>query len=314
MRRGSIRHNQKIKSFLFFLLLATSIWFLTKFSKSLVGEFNLDLVYHRLPEQVILSAHAPKQIQIKVKASGFRLISEFFKPKTLSIDLSAGRKIDNNSIKFTQDQLLAFCYRKMPEAGMISMELKELLVPLDRLSAKIVDVKFQGNISLAQGFRIIGTPSITPSNVTIYGPLKAIDTIKFIKTSYVDLIELRSGRARSLALKPLNLENTSLSQDSIQWSANIIEHTQKQIELPVKVINVPKGIKLQIFPETMLLTIEIPVDNFGQYDQSNFNLICDYNERISEDSFMIPTLKNKSDSVFRPILSHKKVDYVEFTK
>ena len=128
------------------------------------------------------------------------------------------------------------------------------------------------------------------------------------------MTELKSGKVQSLALEPLEGEALSRSQDSIQWSAEILEFTQKQITLPVEIVNVPKGMSLQIFPEAMTLTIEIPVEAFGQYDRSNFSLICDYNERISEDSFMIPKLKNIPERVFKPELSHKKVDYVEFTQ
>lgn len=314
MRTANLRRNQKIKPFLFFLFLATSIWFLTKFSKPLVAVFNMDLIYEGLPEQTMLSVDAPKQIQISVKANGFKLIAEFFKTKTLLVDLSAGRVVEVDKIRFNQDQLLALCYRKMPQAGMISIESKELIVSLDRMSAKTIDVKFNGVLSLAQGYKMMDSALINPKSITIYGPSELIDSITEIKTHYVNLTELKSGTVRSLALEPLEGDALSRSQDSIQWSAEILEFTQKQIILPVELVNVPRGKSLQIFPEAMTLTIEIPVDSYGQYDRSNFSLICDYNERISEDSFMIPKLKNIPERVFKPELSHKKVDYVEFTQ
>ena len=314
MKMVNLKRNQKIKPFLFFLFLAASIWFLTKFSKPLVAVFNMDLIYQGLPEQTMLSADAPKQIQISVKANGFKLIAEYFKTKALSVDLSAGRVVEDDKIRFNQDQLLALCYRKMPQAGMISMETKELIVSLDRMSAKTVHVKFNGSLSLAQGYKMMDSALINPRSITIYGPSELIDSITEIKTRYVDLTELKSGKVQSLALEPLEGEALSRSQDSIQWSAEILEFTQKQITLPVEIVNVPKGMSLQIFPEAMTLTIEIPVEAFGQYDRSNFSLICDYNERISEDSFMIPKLKNIPERVFKPELSHKKVDYVEFTQ
>jgi hypothetical protein len=308
------KRNQKASSFLFFLLLAASIWFLTKFSKPLVAEFKLNLEYINMPKQTLVSSQAPDELLITVNANGFKLLREFFRDKTLVLDLSAGRAIDDNRIRFNQDQLLAFCYRKIPSAEVISVELKELIIPVDQMAAKTIQVVFQGEVSLVQGFKIIDRAEIQPTEITIYGPSQLIDSISSVNTVYTRLNNLRSDLAQSIALEPLWSNKLSRSQDSVLWSARVLEFTQKQIELPVELINVPRGRRLQIFPETMRLSVEIPVSEYAQYDKSNFRIICDYNERISEDSFMIPRLSNLPDGVYKPELSHKKVDYVEFTK
>ena len=308
------KRNQKLRSFLMFLLLATSIWFLTKFSKPLVAEFTLNLEYANFPQQTLVSTDAPKVLLVTVKANGFKLLTEFFSDKSLVIDLSAGRMMQNNKIRFSQDQLLAFCYQKIPAAGVISIDTKELVVPIDRMAAKEIKVIFQGEVSLSQGFKMIGSPIIEPSEITVYGPSQIIDSMSSIRTTYTRLEGLRTNVSKSIALESLFSNELSRSQDSINWSAQILEYTQKQIELPVELINVPRGKRLQIFPEMMILSVEIPVNEYALYDKSNFRLICDYTERISEDSFMIPRLSQLPQGVYKPELSHKKVDYVEFAQ
>ncbi len=307
-----VKRNQKIRSFLFFLLLATTIWFLTKFSKPLVAVFQLNLEYSNLPEQTLVSPDAPQKLLITVNANGFKLLTEFFRDKSLVLDLSAGRVLENNKIRFNQDQLLAFCYRKIPAADVISINTKELIVPVDRMSAKTIDVVFQGEVVLEKGFKLVGTPQMKPRKITLYGPSQMIDSISSVNTIYTSLIDLRANLTKNIPLESLWSQKLSRSQDSVLWTAEIREYTQKEIELPVEIINIPKGRRLQIFPETMILSVEIPVDEYALYDESNFKLICDYTERISEDSFMIPRLTNLPDGVFKPELSNKKVDYVEF--
>ncbi len=307
-----VKRNQKIRSFLFFLLLATTIWFLTKFSKPLVAEFQLNLAYSNLPEQTLVSPDAPQKLLITVNANGFKLLTEFFRDKSLVLDLSAGRVLENNKIRFNQDQLLAFCYRKIPAADVISINTKELIVPVDRMSAKTIDVVFQGEVLLEKGFKLVGTPQMKPRKITLYGPSQMIDSISSVNTIYTSLIDLRANLTKNIPLESLWSQKLSRSQDSVLWTAEIREYTQKEIELPVEIINIPKGRRLQIFPETMILSVEIPVDEYALYDESNFKLICDYTERISEDSFMIPRLTNLPDGVYKPELSNKKVDYVEF--
>ena len=308
------KRNQKLRSFLVFLLMATSIWFLTKFSKPLVAEFRLNLKYTNFPQQTLVSTDAPKLLNVTVNANGFKLLTKFFSDKSLVIDLSAGRLLEDDKIRFSQDQLLAFCYRKMPVAGVISLDTKELIVPIDQMAAKEIEVLFQGEVSLSQGFKMIGQPKIEPNKITVYGPSQMIDTISSIRTIYTRLEGLRNNINKAIALESLFSNELSRSQDSIFWSAKILEYTQKQIELPVELINVPRGKKLQIFPEMMTLSVEIPVNEYALYDKSNFRLICDYTERISEDSFMIPRLSQLPQGVFKPELSHKKVDYVEFAQ
>jgi len=279
-----------------------------------VAEFRLNLEYTNFPQQTLVSTDAPKVLNVTVNANGFKLLTEFFSDKSLVIDLSAGRLLEDDKIRFSQDQLLAFCYRKMPAAGVISLDTKELIVPIDRMAAKEIEVFFQGEVSLSQGFKMIGQPKIEPNKITVYGPSQMIDTISSIRTIYTRLEGLRSNINKAIALESLFSNELSRSQDSIFWSAQILEYTQKQIELPVELINVPRGKKLQIFPEMMTLSVEIPVNEYALYDKSNFRLICDYTERISEDSFMIPRLSQLPQGVFKPELSHKKVDYVEFAQ
>ncbi|MDB2586378.1 YbbR-like domain-containing protein [Flavobacteriaceae bacterium] len=287
---------------------------MTKFSKPLVAEFRLNLEYTNFPQQTLVSTDAPKVLTVTVNANGFKLLTEFFSDKSLVIDLSAGRLLEDDKIRFSQDQLLAFCYRKMPAAGVISLDTKELIVPIDRMAAKEIEVLFQGEVSLSQGFKMIGPPKIEPNKITVYGPSQIIDTISSIRTIYTRLEGLRNNINQAIALESLFSNELSRSQDSIFWSAQILEYTQKQIELSVELINVPRGKKLQIFPEMMTLSVEIPVNEYALYDKSNFRLICDYTERISEDSFMIPRLSQLPQGVFKPELSHKKVDYVEFAQ
>ncbi|HBB48905.1 MAG TPA: hypothetical protein DCZ44_04635, partial [Flavobacteriaceae bacterium] len=234
------KRNQKARSFLFFLLLAALIWFLTKFSKPLVAEYRLNLEYINMPKQTLVSSQAPDELLITVNANGFKLLREFFRDKTLVLDLSAGRAIDDNRIRFNQDQLLAFCYRKIPSAEVISVELKELIIPVDQMAAKTIQVVFQGEVSLVQGFKIIDRAEIQPTEITIYGPSQLIDSISSVNTVYTRLNNLRSDLAQSIALEPLWSNKLSRSQDSVLWSARVLEFTQKQIELPVELINVPR--------------------------------------------------------------------------
>ena len=77
------KRNQKARSFLFFLLLAALIWFLTKFSKPLVAEYRLNLEYINMPKQTLVSSQAPDELLITVNANGFKLLREFFRDKPL---------------------------------------------------------------------------------------------------------------------------------------------------------------------------------------------------------------------------------------
>ena len=108
---------------------------------------------------------------------------------------------------------------------------------------------------LEKGFKLVGTPQMKPRKITLYGPSQMIDSISSVNTIYTSLIDLRANLTKSIPLESLWSQKLSRSQDSVLWTAEIREYTQKEIELPVEIINIPKGRRLQIFPETMILSV-----------------------------------------------------------
>ena len=62
--------NPKIKSFLFFLLLATLFWFLTKFSRDSEATLTTTLDYINIPDSVIVTNDNVKEITFDVSGNG----------------------------------------------------------------------------------------------------------------------------------------------------------------------------------------------------------------------------------------------------
>jgi len=62
----------------------------------------------------------------------------------------------------------------------------------------------------------------------------------------------------------------------------------------------------------MSVQFEVSVAQFNQVVPSSFKLVCDFSEKITEDSFMVPKLVISPKGIIKTELSHKKVDYVVF--
>ncbi len=312
MKNISVHRNQKIKSFLFFLALALGIWFLTKFSKDLTTELTLSVVYKNLPEETLLGKAALQEFTVGVKANGFKLMGHSLGRKQIVIDASAGNRINQSTLRFNQDQLLAFCYRQLPNVGVLSLDLQELLIPLDQMASKLVPVVFKGDVVLKQGFRAVSELTITPQQIKLFGPQNSIELIDSITTELMTISGLDEDLDQLLALELPENNEITLSSKQVQVIMEVEEFAQKKLVLPVEMLNVPRGTELKIFPESMTVQFEVSVAQFNQVVPASFKLVCDFSEKITEDSFMIPKLVIKPNGIIKTELSHKKVDYVIF--
>ena len=312
MNKVRAQKNQKVKSFLFFLGLALGIWFLTKFSKDLSTELTLNVVYKNLPEETLLGKSAVEQFRVGVKANGFKLLGHSLGRKQIVIDASAGNRIDQETLRFNQDQLLAFCYRQLPDVGVLSLEIKELLIPLDQMSSRLIPIVFRGEIDFKQGFRQVSELLMTPDKVKIFGPQNSIALIDSINTEELVINALDRDLDHDLALQLPENSEIVLSDQAVHLEMTVEEFAQKKLVLPVTLINVPRNTELKIFPESMSVQFEVSVAQFNQVVPSSFKLVCDFSEKITEDSFMVPKLVISPKGIIKTELSHKKVDYVVF--
>lgn len=304
--------NLKIRNFLFFLGMAVLLWFLTKFSNEIKANVEADIQYVNVPEEVLLSEKNPKHFSMDLSANGFQMLLYAVKDAVLEIDVGEYYSQGMTQIEITQLELSGIIKRQLGVANVENLSLSPLRIYLDKSIQKKVPIRFNGNIACKEGFRMLSGIQLTPDSVVINGPSEVIAEIDSISTSKFTKKNVEESFVQELELTSPNTSKVLLSTQLATLQIEVEEFTQKEVQVPIQLVNVPKDVKLKLLPENVIVKFEVAVKDFNTVDAARFQVVCDYEDRISEGHFMIPKIVTKPDNIFRVLLETKKVEYLIF--
>lgn len=304
--------NPKLKSFLFFLLLATLFWFLTKFSRDSETTLTTTIDYINIPETVIVTNDNVKEITFDVSGNGFQLLSHKLMKTSLQIDIGTYYKEADSTIVLQIQEIHKLILKQLNLSGIKNISVTQLVLHLDKNASKKVPVVFRSQISYQDGYFQQGGILIKPDSVKISGPSEEIDTITAIPTQLLKKREVSQGFTEAIDLvKPQN-RNVVLDPQSVSVTIEAEQFSQMQMEIPIEVINLPKDTKLKLFPENIKITFDVSIKDFGNLTTDDFKVICDFSERIEDGSFMIPKLIRYPETLQHIDLETKKVEFLIF--
>src|SRR5690606_25980201 len=105
-------------------------------------------------------------------------------------------------------------------------------------------------IDLEQNYLLDGKLIISPDSIAVKGPSKELDTITAVWTEAKELNGINSDFSAHVPLHKFKaLQNTVFSTDSVRISAKVYRFSEKVIDVPVEVINLPKDVEIKTFPD-----------------------------------------------------------------
>ena len=88
MNKKNNKSNKLYYTFILFSILSVVFWFMTKLSKEYDTSIKYPVSYINLPSNKLLQEKPLEYIDIRIKATGFKLISSKVSPLKLTIDAS----------------------------------------------------------------------------------------------------------------------------------------------------------------------------------------------------------------------------------
>ena len=312
MANSKIKKQSKPKIFLFFLFFSTLLWVLTKFSKQYSSNVKVQLEYHNLPENTLLS-DAPNSVQVNYSANGFEFLYYRVKPPKMALNLNKYYKEGGKSIVIHREAIEEEVSKELDrEAFLSNTSQKSIEVQLDRIENKEVPIIIDAEIQLQKGFRQVDSIQITPSRVMLSAPSQVLDSIKFVYTAKWEAKNVNKDLEKKIKLKVPKFEKTFLDLDEVTASIKVAEYTQKNIQVPITVINKPSNVTLMLIPEVISLMVDVDVDLFNDISEVDFVVECDYNKRNEEDGVLYAKLKSSPAHIYDVKLSEVEIDYLIF--
>ncbi|MCG2461105.1 YbbR-like domain-containing protein [Flavobacteriaceae bacterium F89] len=306
-------NNRKVKVFSFFLACSALLWFISNLSETYVGNTTFKLVYTNVPDSLSL-AHASKdKIDVQLRARGFQFFGFSFSPKTINIDLSQVKK-GRDKYFIPEYVYKNQIERKLPlTMTLLNMDSRDtLFFEFNKLYTKLVPVFSKVKIDLEQNYLLDGKLTISPDSVTVKGPSRELDTITGVWT---EPRELDAVNADFSILVPLHkfkaLKNTTFSSDSVGISAKIYRFSEKIIQVPVTVLNLPKDVEIKTFPDKVPVLCRGKLEQLKNLNPIDFRLVANY-DSITEggDATLNLVLKKIPNNIQSAVPLEMKVEYI----
>lgn len=304
--------NIKIKSFLFFLGMAVILWFLTKFSGEIKVNVQADILYQDIPETVLLSNQNEKHLTMDVTANGFQMLLYALRDAQLPIAITPYYQEGDSIVHLSELELAGIVKRQLGVGQVANISPATLQIRLDRSVQKKVPIRLSGKLGYKEGYRSLNGPILIPDSVVLHGPSELVKTLDSISTQTFNRKNIDASFQEELTLDLPNDSRLQVHPKAIVIQLDVAEFSQKTVQVPIQLINVPENTNVKMIPEVIQLKFEVTVEDFNNVDASSFQVVCDFSDKISEGHFMIPRITYKPKEVFRVELETKKVEYLIF--
>lgn len=300
--------RSNVKSFLFFLILSSIIWITVQFAQQYTEVLKIPVLYENYPKDKMIADKGSK-LDIRVQQTGFQLAwFRLFTPK-LEIDLNQ-LPADSTDLKYNLLENHQELTKKLPfDMNKAEFLDRQILIPFQFKSQRQVPVIPQIKVQFAPGYSSEEKLKTIPDSVEISGPKAALDSINEIYTK-----EITKKNVSKTILEEVDLEipvkSVSALPERVDAKLKVEKFTEKEIELPIEVINKPGNLDLTLYPETVYIKFKVSLARYHQIDEKDFEIIADYRTLNDGREFIIPKLKKKPESVQQIMISPRKIEYV----
>lgn len=306
--------KRKVQLFFVFLLCSFSAWFVSNLSESYTSNATFDLNFIGVPEDKMLKSASKEKIDVKLEAVGFQFLRFNFNNKIVNIDLS---KVQKQSGKYL---IVPNQYQKQIEKQLSSsMRLLQIVddtifFDFEEVTTKELFVEPIIELNFEQNYLLDGLVEVEPSTISITGPTNEIDDISVLKTPKIQLDDLASDFSKTVfVIKPDSLPNSSFSVDKVTISGKVSRFSEKIIEVPIQVLNLPENMLIRTFPEEIKVLCKAKMSDLKNLSSADFVVTADYQEAADENNEtnkLSLSLQKVPKNVFEAILVQKRVEYV----
>jgi YbbR domain-containing protein len=286
------------------------MWGLHALRKTYETVIHLPVEYVGLPKEFTQTGDLPNQLEVTVSDRGVTLFNyrfiKHFSPVSVQME-----NISPGDSTLRTKTLQSLIQEKL-SAGTQILDIKPELLnfTVARLHKKELPVKLDHRIELFRQYTLRDSIDVIPSTMVVYAPEAVLDTMRFVYTEPLVIKELKDSVRREVKLKEIK----GLIYDSPAITAVIRTElfTEKTVNVPLQIRNVPEGYIIRIFPSTVNVSFQLGLSLYDKINRSDFVLIVDFDEaRNGGKSKTIPVkIEKQPEKIFNVKINPKSVDYL----
>ena len=300
--------KDRFKFFFLFVLLSFIFWFSTKLSNTYQIEQSFSIHWNNIPKGIVLN-HDSSELGLSITASGIEILwYRLFKNKinlVLNKDIFIGKEafisIDNERFNI-QQQLLD------------NTILNQIITPVIkiayvRLGVKKVKISSEPTLKFRAGYLSDSPPTIDPDSLLVRGSQDILDTLTMVKTVSFNMEDVFESFQKVIVLE--NLTNLQFDIQEVNIKQEISRYSEKEFVLPIEIINIPKSVRVKLFPPMANLKATMPLKLLNGFNVKDFMLVVDYELILKNELIHLPIrLVKQPSQVKKVIWEPKTVNYL----
>ncbi len=266
-------YKGRIKMFFSFVAISFVIWFFKKFSKEYQEEIKMKIEFVNIPRSFIISSVSDSILNLNLKATGFQFLYYYFLDNTIQINFQ--KAIYSNNVGQLE---IASEFNKLQE---------QLLGDTQILSffPSIIEITYQPKFSkkvpiLTPKFNLDVGYSITkinlnPDSIIVTGPKNILADIIHVNLNHKNESPIKSNFSQKI---PIKMKGNELSYNFTEVSVEVLVElfSEKILNIPITVSNLPKNRVLKLFPSQVELVFSSSITSLKKIKTSDFEVGFNY--------------------------------------
>ena len=276
--------NYKAK--LFSLIFALLLWFFVVTDNHFDHTTTVAVRLINQPEGWILKKEIPSRITVLFRGSGKELLAFASRDKEIELDLRESAR--PRTFRLTVEMITDI----PPEMAITPIRIigtDSVHVELDRFAQKRVRVTPQMTIGPKDGYTMVGAVLLEPDSILVSGPRSVVDTVNQVNVFHREFAGLIKPISGKINFPPPDPSTIEYSESIVRFTVDIQRLGEKSVaDIPVEVINIPRGFTVKVVPATFSLRLQGGVELLSRITSEDIAATIDYRSRARYRGKRIP--------------------------
>jgi hypothetical protein len=302
--------TKDILSFLFFLVLASTFWFVHGLDKERETNIVIPVRYVGIPINVAITNSPPSEISLNIKDKG-RFLYDYTKNHITPLTIDLSRVFyQKGEILITPDLLSGRIRRYLkPSTSLLNTNPDSILIQYEKLGVKTLPIKLYSKIEFAHQYMLSNNIQLDPKTVTVFGPKRMLNAMNFVPTENLELKNLNDTTYTWCKLKPIKFLRYSVNQTKV--SVFVEPFTERKVQIPIIAINCPQKLSVRTFPAFVNATYTVGLSRFYTLAPTDIQVYLDYNDLVgAKHSKQILKIKNNTSHISNIRISPVQVEFI----
>lgn len=304
--------NKNVKTYFLFLIFTAFLWFALQFSKNYSREVEFNIEYNKVESKKIVKTESDQQVRLMLEGSGFQLLKFYIFDRSLEIDVRRTITKTKTNNYLTGKKMIDLFQSSLNYNGTIAYSSKDTInIYFDEIVAKKVPLKINETIKYAAGFTSVKGAIPEKREIEISGPKSILDTIKYLTTETLSVSDLNKDFRTELKVDLSAYPDiVKTKKKKIKVDVGVDKLTEKEFTIPIEVLNIKKGERVQLFPKQVAVIFGVALKDYPSLQATDFKVTVDLKKSSSETNTLELELLKKPNNVYNARLSENEVQYI----